>query len=68
LKLRYGRRGVRVEWREDDQPATRDFQLETLGRDPDFIDLLRSREVQTIHTLEATMEDIFIKVTGRRLE
>jgi fluoroquinolone transport system ATP-binding protein len=68
LKLRYGRRGVRVEWREDDQPATRDFQLETLGRDPDFIDLLRNREVQTIHTLEATMEDIFIKVTGRRLE
>lgn len=68
LKLRYGRRGVRVDWWEDDQPATRDFQLETLGRDPDFIDLLRSREVQTIHTLEATMEDIFIKVTGRRLE
>jgi len=68
LKLRYGRRGVRVEWWEDDQPATRDFQLETLGCDPDFIDLLRSREVQTIHTLEATMEDIFIKVTGRRLE
>ena len=59
---------MRVEWWEDDRPVARDFRLETLERDPDFIDLLRSREVQTIHTLEATMEDIFIKVTGRRLE
>jgi fluoroquinolone transport system ATP-binding protein len=68
LKLRYGQRVARVEWRENNKTITRDFRLETLGTDPDFIDLLRSREAQTIHTLEATLEDIFISVTGRRLE
>jgi fluoroquinolone transport system ATP-binding protein len=47
---------------------TRDFPLETLGDDADFIALLRGGKAQTIHTLEATLEDIFIEVTGRRLE
>lgn len=68
LKLRYGRRVVRVESQPAGQTVTRDFPLETLGDDADFIALLRSGQVQTIHTLEATLEDIFIEVTGRRLE
>jgi fluoroquinolone transport system ATP-binding protein len=67
LKLRYGRRVVRVEYRSDGQTVTRDFSLETLGDEPDFIELLRGGQVQTIHTLEATLEDIFIEITGRRL-
>lgn len=68
LKLRYGRRVVRVESRPAEQTMTRDFPLETLGDDADFIALLRGGQVQTIHTLEATLEDIFIEATGRRLE
>jgi fluoroquinolone transport system ATP-binding protein len=68
LRLRYGRRIVRVEYQTDGRMATRDFPLETLGDDAEFIALLRGGKVQTIHTLEATLEDIFIEVTGRRLE
>jgi fluoroquinolone transport system ATP-binding protein len=68
LKLRYGRRIVRVENKTAGRMATRDFPLETLGDDAEFIALLRGGKVQTIHTLEATLEDIFIEVTGRRLE
>jgi fluoroquinolone transport system ATP-binding protein len=68
LKLRYGQRVVRVEYELNGQPASRDFQLEALGNDPDFLNLLHSGQAQTIHTLEATLEDIFIKITGRRLE
>jgi fluoroquinolone transport system ATP-binding protein len=68
LKLRYGQRVVRVEYELNGQTASRDFPLEKLGSEPDFINLLRSRQAQTIHTLEATLEDIFIKVTGRGLE
>jgi fluoroquinolone transport system ATP-binding protein len=68
LKLRYGRRIVRVEYQTAGRMATRDFPLETLGDDAEFITLLRGGKVQTIHTLEATLEDIFIEVTGRRLE
>jgi fluoroquinolone transport system ATP-binding protein len=68
LKLRYGRRVVRVEYEHGGRAEKRDFPLETLGSDPGFIELLRGGEVQTIHTLEATLVDIFIEVTGRRLE
>jgi len=68
LKLRYGRRIARVEYQTAGRMATRNFPLETLGDDAEFIALLRGGKVQTIHTLEATLEDIFIEVTGRRLE
>jgi fluoroquinolone transport system ATP-binding protein len=68
LKLRYGRGIVRVEYQTSGRMATRDFPLETLGDDAEFITLLRGGKVQTIHTLEATLEEIFIEVTGRRLE
>jgi fluoroquinolone transport system ATP-binding protein len=67
LKLRYGRRVVRVEYGSAEQPITRDFPLETVGDEPDFIELLRGGQVQTIHTLEATLEEIFIELTGRSL-
>lgn len=68
LKLRYGRRVVRVAYERGERTEQRDFPLETVGNDPSFIELLRGGGVQTIHTLEATLEDIFIDVTGRRLE
>jgi fluoroquinolone transport system ATP-binding protein len=68
LRLRYGSRVARVEYQTAEQMAQRDFPLETLGDDAEFIALLRGGKVQTIHTLEATLEDIFIEVTGRRLE
>jgi fluoroquinolone transport system ATP-binding protein len=68
LRLRYGRRVVRVEYQTAGRMVTSEFPLETLGDDAEFIALLRDGKVQTIHTLEATLEDIFIEVTGRRLE
>ena len=67
LKLRYGERTVLVEYAEDGRTARRTFALETLGADVDFLALLQSGRVQTIHTQEATLEDIFIRVTGRSL-
>lgn len=67
LKLRYGEARVRVEYGLDGRIEEREFGLAGLGDDAEFVRLLREREVQTIHTLEATLEDVFIQVTGRRL-
>ncbi len=67
LKLRHGRNRVRVEYRENGTAVRREFPLEGLGSDAGFIGLLRERRVETIHTLEATLEDVFIQVTGREL-
>ncbi|MHC4695464.1 MAG: ABC transporter ATP-binding protein [Planctomycetota bacterium] len=68
LRLRYGRPRVRVEYRDDHRIEAREFPLEGLGDSAEFLSLLRQGDVQTLHTQEATMEDVFIEVTGRSLQ
>jgi fluoroquinolone transport system ATP-binding protein len=67
LKLQYGEPYVQVEYVLDHHTEQQKFALQGLGENPDFINLLRNREIQTIHSLEASLEDIFIHVTGRSL-
>jgi fluoroquinolone transport system ATP-binding protein len=67
LRLAHGRRVVRVETREDGAIASRDFDLDGLAEDPAFSALLRAGGIETIHTLETTLEDVFVQVTGRTL-
>lgn len=67
LKLRYGAPTVRVEYQNGAGLNSRDFALDGLGDSAEFLALLRGCDVQTIHTQEATLEQIFIQVTGREL-
>ena len=67
LKLEHGKKIVRVEYLHDGQIAREEFTLAKLGSNATFIKLLNSGRVQTIHTQEATLDDVFIKVTGRQL-
>lgn len=67
LKLDHGEPSVRVEYRTDGTLTEQTFSLHSLGEDEAFRDLLRTGEVETIHTTEATLEDVFIEVTGVEL-
>ena len=67
LKIREGERKVRVEYREASRIAYREFSLDGLGDDERFLGLLRGERIETIHTEEATLEDVFIGTTGKRL-
>lgn len=67
LKLRYGQARVRVEYHGLNGIASREFPLAGLGDNHGFLGLLRDHQVQTLHTLEATLEEVFIQVTGREL-
>jgi fluoroquinolone transport system ATP-binding protein len=67
LKQEHGRRSLRVEYREDGGLAQREFELAGLGENPEFLRLLREREIETLHTQETTLERVFIEVTGRTL-
>jgi len=67
LKLRRGERKVRVEFRRGERLEREEFSLEGLGEDERFTALLRREDVQTLHTQEASLADIFIEVTGRGL-
>jgi fluoroquinolone transport system ATP-binding protein len=67
LKLEYGASRVGVEYDVDGRVEAQEFVLDGLGEDTDFIGLLKTGTVQTIHTQEASLEEIFIEVTGRGL-
>jgi fluoroquinolone transport system ATP-binding protein len=67
LKLRAGERRVRVEYRENSRTERREFPLDGIGANEAFLELLRRERIETIHTEEATLEDVFIRTTGRRL-
>jgi fluoroquinolone transport system ATP-binding protein len=67
LKLRYGQRQVLVEYGLNSHTERQSFGLEDLGSNPAFLQLIKAHPVQTIHTQEASLEDIFIRVTGREL-
>jgi len=68
LKLQYGERLVDVEYRRNG-----DLRKETLSlvdeKDRHHLnDIVRAGEVEMMHTKEATLEEIFIKVTGKGLQ
>ena len=68
LRLRHGEKTVRMEYRVDGDVYSDDFPMEHLGSNPVFSEILMNHEILTIHTQEASLEDIFIKVTGKQLK
>jgi fluoroquinolone transport system ATP-binding protein len=67
FRLGHGRPGVTVEYRDDGRLASKDFPLAAIGSDPAFLDLVRGGVVETIHTREASLDEVFVEVTGGRL-
>jgi fluoroquinolone transport system ATP-binding protein len=68
LKLKHGKKLVKVEYLSNGDLTREEFTLADLGSNSTFLNLLNSGRVQTIHTEEATLDDVFIKVTGRQLK
>ena len=67
LKLQYGEKFVDVEYvdgKEAKKESLSFMEKEDIGRLKEILD---SYEIRTMHTKEATLEEIFIKVTGREL-
>jgi fluoroquinolone transport system ATP-binding protein len=68
LKLKHGEKKVRVEYIESGKTRTGEFLLQGLNDKQLFHEILQNREVLTIHTLEASLEEIFIRITGQQLK
>jgi fluoroquinolone transport system ATP-binding protein len=65
LKLSAGPRRIRVEYRAGGELRSRLFGI---GQpDPELARLLTSPAVETVHTTEASLDDVFVSVTGQRL-
>lgn len=69
LKLGYGERVVDVEFFADDGDgvSSRQFALDGLGENQEFLGLIRDHRVRTIHSRETTLERVFLHVTGKEL-
>ena len=67
LKIKYGKRSMTLEYKENNQTISREFPLDGIGKNEEFLNLLQTKEVETLHSGETTLEDIFIKVTGVQL-
>ena len=68
LRLAHGARTLAVEYSLDGGLGRREFPLDGLGANADFLALLRDATVRTLHTQEASLEDVFLRVTGHRLD
>ena len=66
LKLRHGSRTVKVEYLNG-RAVVKEFPLDGLGQHEEFLRILREEAIETIHSEEASLESIFIQVTGQRL-
>jgi len=63
LKLKYGKKEVRVEYLEGGELRSEVFDLAGLGRNETFLRLLQKENIETIHTGETSLNEIFITVT-----
>lgn len=67
LKLKHGQKTVKVVYNGSEQPLEAIFPLPGIGKNKDFLNILNDSEIKTMHTQEASLEEIFIKLTGRKL-
>jgi ABC-type multidrug transport system ATPase subunit len=68
LKLRYGQRSVRIQSQGPDGVVEQVIPLDEDGSGDRVREAVSSTDVLTIHTEEATLEDIFVQFAGRGLE
>ena len=64
LKIKYGERNVKVEYKANSHLEAETFPLDNLGKNKDFVNLIKDKEIETIHSGETSLQEIFIKVTG----
>ncbi len=67
LKLRYGEKLVQVEYKTEDTVKSELLSMVDEQERKRLGDIIHQYEIETMHTREATLEEIFIKVTGRGL-
>jgi fluoroquinolone transport system ATP-binding protein len=68
LKIARGQRLVQVQYRGPQGTLqTADFRMDGLAQDREFHTVLSDYHVETIHSKEASLDDVFVDVTGRSL-
>ncbi len=64
LKMKYGKKEVKIEYYVGTELKETVFSLNKIGNNEKFLQMIKEQSIETIHSGETTLEDIFIKVTG----
>lgn len=67
LKLKYGEKLVEVEYYRKGELFKERYSTVVEEEKNKLVEIIQTNDIQTMHTKEATLEEIFIKVTGRGL-
>ena len=67
LKLKHGKRILDVEYYDNTHTKLKTFELTNIGDNQAFLDLLKNYNIETIHSGETSLDEIFIKVTGDKI-
>jgi fluoroquinolone transport system ATP-binding protein len=68
LKLEHAPKRVRVEYEDDGGLKSQEFRLSDETEKRAFLSIVEGHGIETIHTLEPSLEDVFLKLTGRVLD
>lgn len=67
LMLQHGKPKVTIEYFHNNTLISKSFNLNKLKNNSEFLNIINNFSIQTMHSAEATLEDVFIKLTGRSL-
>jgi len=66
LKLKYGKRELKIEYLDGDQMKHQRFPMDNLGNQTAFQSLLQQHKIITMHSQETSLDQIFIQITGKK--
>ncbi len=64
LKIKYGKRVIKIEYKENGKTVGVEFPMDDIAHNEAFFNLLKTKDIETLHSGETTLEEIFIQVTG----
>ena len=64
LKIRYGKKAITVDYMKDGEKHQHVIDMKQKTSKKELADLILNYDIETIHSGETTLEDIFIQVTG----
>ena len=67
LMIDYGKKSLKLEFIENGETKTKEFDMDSIGSNIELEKIIKENKVTTIHSQEATLEEVFIKVTGQEL-
>ncbi len=68
LMYQYGKKELIVEYLDNKNiEQVTEFNIDELKSSEEFLSIIKNCEIKTMHTKDATLDDVFIEITGRSL-